>query len=127
MKGYKTFDFFSQLLLIVAVLVCLPFDSAAAVTSISLLSFAGIQILSLIIHAVSWKNENWRSPLRKIHGIGTLVVLVVMIAGLLTPGEDKYDMSGLGIIFYALIPAAAIALLYTYIIYMELKKMKRSN
>ena len=125
MKGYKTFDLFSQLLLIVAALVSLPFDSAAAITSISLLSFAGIQILSLIIHAVSWKNENWRSPLRKIHGIGTLIISLIMIAGLLKPGEDKYDMTGLGIIFYALIPAAAVALLYTYITYSEWKKIRQ--
>jgi hypothetical protein len=125
MRGYKTFDLFSQLVLILIMLISLPFDAAGAVTSISLLSFAGVQIISLIIHGISWKNERWRSPLRKFHTIGTLIVLAIMIAALLMPTEDKYDMSGLGVIIYALIPAAAMALFYTLITYLEWKKIKR--
>ena len=124
MKEYKTFDLFSQLLLIVIVLVSLPFESASAITSISLLGFAGLQIISLIIHGVSWKKESWRSGLRKFHTIGTLTVVAIMIVALLMPAEDKYDMSGLGIIFYALIPAAFVALFYTVITFLEWNKLK---
>jgi hypothetical protein len=107
MSGYKTFDLFSQLVLILIVLVSLPFASNDAVLFAALLSFAGVQIISLIIHGVNWENESWRSPLRKFHTIGTVVALVLIIFGL-------------GI------PAAAMALFYTLITYLEWKKSKQA-
>ncbi|MGB3006078.1 MAG: hypothetical protein WBC06_06200, partial [Chitinophagaceae bacterium] len=85
------------------------------VPGISIIAFALVQIISLIAHTnikmVTWKETR----LRRIHLIGVGIVLLIMFFGLSKPAEDKYDMSGLGIIIYALIPAAGLAVFYIVI------------
>jgi ABC-type transport system involved in cytochrome c biogenesis permease subunit len=125
MKGYKTFDWYSQLLVLIVILVTLPFSATAGIGSVSLLIFAGLQIISLLVHTSVKTQTAWRSPLRKYHLIGVLVVLAIMIYGMVKPTEDKYDNSGLGVIIFALIPAAAVALFYTVITFLEYRKIKK--
>jgi ABC-type transport system involved in cytochrome c biogenesis permease subunit len=125
MKEYKTFDWYSQLLVLIVILVTLPFSATAGIGSVSLLIFAGLHIISLLVHTGVKKQTAWRSPLRKYHLIGVLVVLAIMIYGMIKPTEDKYDNSGLGVIIFALIPAAAVALFYTVITFLEYRKIKQ--
>ena len=126
MHNYKNFDFFSQVVLVLAALGGY-FDKGGGVTSVSIIAFAVLQIISLIVHLVYGKQSWKESSLRKIHLIGTGVVILIMIYGLAKPAEDKYDMSGLGIIIYALIPAALVALFYTFITFLEWKKLKNRS
>jgi apolipoprotein N-acyltransferase len=123
MRSYKTFDFFSQVVLILSALLG-GFDKGGGVTSVSIIAFAVLQIVSLLVHLGAGKQPWKESLLRKIHLVGTVVVILIMIYGLSKPTEDKYDMSGLGIIFYALVPAALVALFYTVITFLEWKKLK---
>jgi apolipoprotein N-acyltransferase len=123
MKNYKTFDFYSQTILIVSALLG-GFDKGGGVTSVSIIAFAVLQIVSLLVHFSVGKQPWKESLLRKIHLVATSVVMLIMIYGMAKPSQDKYDMSGLGIIFYALIPAALVALFYTVITFLEWKKLK---
>lgn len=123
MHTYKNFDLFGQLILIVTGVAGYLFDESGAMASISIIAFAVLQIVSLIVHA-GQRRVAWKSPLRKIHLIGVVLVIMVMIYGFIKPGEDKYDFSGLKIIIRALIPAAAVALFYTMITFLEWKKLK---
>ena len=123
MRTYKNFDLFSQLLLLLAVVIGYIIQDDA-ITSISLIAFAILQITSQVIHLIHGKQPWKESLLRKIHLIGVAVVLVIMIYGLVKPPEDKYDMSGLGIIIYALIPAGLVSLFYTVITFLEWRKIK---
>jgi len=126
MRNYKSFDFFSLVVLILAASGGY-FDKGGGVTSVSIIAFAILQIISLLVHFVYGKQHWKESLLRKIHLIGAGVVLLIMIYGLAKPVKDKYDMSGLGIIIYALIPAALMALFYTVITFLEWKKLKNRS
>jgi len=123
MKNYKTFDFYSQSILLCSALLG-GLDKGGGVTSISIIAFAVLQIVSLLVHFTVGKQPWKETLLRKIHLAGTGVVILIMIYGLAKPAEDKYDMSGLGIIVYALIPAAFVAFFYTVITFLEWKKLK---
>ena len=124
MKQYKTFDAFSQLVAILTALLGL-FDNSGGVTSISLIAFALLQIVSLLVNAV-YGLASWKSGLRRIHIIATVIVIGIMVYGLAKPAEDKYDYSGLGILLNALVPAAAVALFYTVITFIEWKKIRKA-
>jgi hypothetical protein len=94
------------------------------VPSISILAFVLLQIISLFAH-IRLKEKPWKeSLLRKIHLIGVGVVLLIMFLGLIKPPEDKYDMSGLGIIVYALIPAGILAVFYIVITFLEWRNIR---
>ncbi len=124
MRKYKGFDLFSQLLLLVVILTGICFQEGP-VTSISLILFAVLQIISLFVHLAYGKQDWKESLLRKIHLIGTGIVLLTMIYGLVKPHKDKYDMSGLDVIVYALVPAAVVAFFYTVITFLERKKVQK--
>ncbi len=123
MYRYKTFDFFGQLAAILAILTGLIADESGALASIGLMVLAGLQLISLLISGL-YGPAGWKSPLRRWHLIGTGLVLAIMIYGMVKPAEDKYDMSGLGIMIQSLVPAAIMALLYTLITGLEWKKMR---
>lgn len=123
MYRYKTFDFFGQLAAILAILTGLIADESGALTSIGLMVLAGLQLISLLVNGF-YGPAGWKSPLRRWHLIGTGLVLAIMIYGMVKPAEDKYDMSGLGIMIQSLVPAAIMALLYTLITGLEWKKMR---
>jgi hypothetical protein len=125
MKAYKTFDWYSQLVALVVILATLPFSATAGIGSVGLLVFAGLHIISLLVHAVAGTQVSWKSPLRKYHLIGMLAVFAIVIYGAVKPTEDKYDFSGLGVMMFAMFPAAAVALFYTYITYAEFRRMKQ--
>ncbi|HRG81884.1 MAG TPA: hypothetical protein PLO99_05165 [Chitinophagaceae bacterium] len=123
MYRYKTFDFFGQLAAILAILTGLIADESGALASIGLMVLAGLQLISLLVNGF-YGPAGWKSPLRRWHLIGTGLVLAIMIYGMVKPAEDKYDMSGLGIMIQSLVPAAIMALLYTLITGLEWKKMR---
>lgn len=123
MFRYKTFDLFGQLAAILSILTGLIADESGAMTSIGLMVLAGLQLISLLVNGF-YGPAGWKSPLRRWHLAGTALVLAVMIYGMVKPAEDKYDMSGLGIIIQSLIPAAVMALFYTIITGLEWKKMR---
>ena len=123
MYRYKTFDFFGQLAAILAILTGLIADESGALTSIGLMVLAGLELISLLVNGF-YGPAGWKSPLRRWHLIGTGLVLAIMIYGMVKPAEDKYDMSGLGIMIQSLVPAAIMALLYTLITGLEWKKMR---
>lgn len=123
MFRYKTFDLFCQLAAILAIITGFIADESGALSSIGLLVLAGLQLISLLVNGL-YGPAGWKSPLRRWHLAATGVVLVIMIYGMLKPAEDKYDMSGLGIIIQSLIPAALVALFYTIITGLEWKKMR---
>ena len=123
MYRYKTFDFFCQLAAILAILTGLIADESGALASIGLMVLAGLQLISLLVNGF-YGPAGWKSPLRRWHLIGTGLVLAIMIYGMVKPAEDKYDMSGLGIMIQSLVPAAIMALLYTLITGLEWKKMR---
>jgi hypothetical protein len=123
MYRYKTFDFFGQLAAILAILTGLIADESGALTSIGLMVLVGLQLISLLVNGF-YGPAGWKSPLRRWHLIGTGLVLAIMIYGMVKPAEDKYDMSGLGIMIQSLVPAAIMALLYTLITGLEWKKMR---
>lgn len=122
---YKSLDLFLQITLILVVIGGYIFSESSATSTIGLLAFAGLQIISILVHfgetGISWKMIS----LRRIHLIITGLVILVMLYGLARPSEDKYDMSGLGVVIYALIPAIATALFYTVITFIEWKKIKK--
>ncbi len=124
MYRYKTFDFFGQLAAILAILTGLIADESGALASIGLMVLAGLQLISLLVNGL-YGPAGWKSPLRRWHLIGTGLVLAIMIYGMVKPAEDKYDMSGLGIMIQSLVPAAIMALLYTLITGLEWKKMSQ--
>ena len=123
MYRYKTFDFFGQLAAILAILTGLIADESGALASIGLMVLAGLQLISLLVNGF-YGPAGWKSPLRRWHLIGTGLVLAIMIYGMVKPAEDKYDMSGLGIMIQSLVPAAIMALLYALITGLEWKKMR---
>lgn len=123
MFRYKTFDLFGQLAAILAIITGLIADESGALSSIGLLVLAGLQLISLLVNGL-YGPAGWKSPLRRWHLVGTALVLAVMIYGMVKPAEDKYDMSGLGIIIQSLVPAALVALFYTIITGLEWKKMR---
>lgn len=127
MRGYKRFDFISQFLLILIIIPACFFDNEGAITSVSIISIGILQIISLLAHAVMGK-QGWKeNTLRKIHLIATGVVILIMLYGFFKPAKYNNDLSGLGIIVYALIPGAVVALFYTYLTFVEWKKFKRRN
>ena len=124
---FKNIDLFGQLAFAIIFGIFNWSSVAEEIPAIAILAFAGLQITSLIVHA-GLRNKPWKEiRLRKIHLIGTGIVILIMLFGLFKPPEDKYDFSGLGIIIYALIPAAAVALFYTVITFLEWKKMKKQT
>lgn len=124
MYRYKSFDLFSQLILIAAAVTGYFFDESGAVASVSIIVFAALQVISLVINT-SYGKLNWKSPLRKLHLAITLLILMIMLYGLFKPAEDKYDFSGLGIIAQAMIPAAIASVFYTVITYIEWARLKK--
>jgi len=126
MRSYKFFDLWSQAILVLAIITGWLADTTGAVAGVSIIAYPVLQIISLLVHLfhgpAPWKEQR----LRKIHLACVGIVILVMLAGLFKPAEDKYDMSGLGIIIYALIPAAGVALFYTVITFIEWKKIKKN-
>ena len=126
MLRYKTIDFWGQVLAILGALAGYFFDPSGALLSVSLIALALLQLISLLVHATAGYLP-WKSRLRKWHAVASVLVLLVMVYGMLKPGEDKYDFSGLGIMIKALVPAAAVALFYTLISGIEWKTLQASR
>lgn len=122
--SFKNLDLFGQVTLILLFIIGRLINGADQLAAIALLSFALLQIISLITHAVIGK-KSWKEAfLRKIHIIGTVIVILIMLAGMMQKPEDKYDMSGLSTVIFALIPAILLALFYTVITYLEWRRIK---
>ncbi len=124
MKLYKAIDFFLQVSLLFSIVISLLFiDVAAFDSSFLLLGFVAVQVISLFINGIAgvqyWKIAKWR----KIHAIGTRLVLVLLLVAFFqgsivergSDKDDKYRMDGLSTLFFSLIPAVVMALFYTII------------
>jgi len=127
MRSYKLFDLWSQVMLALVIITGYLADRSGAVAGVSIIAYAVLQLISLAVHLFNgtrpWKEQR----LRKIHLAGVGIILLIMLYGLVKPPADKYDMSGLGIIIYALIPGAAAAFFYTVITFLEWKKIKNRS
>lgn len=126
MRSYKTFDFFAQLALVLAILAGFLLDPSGGLAAFSLIGLVLLQLISLFVHSGTGP-QDWKSPLRLYHLLGTAVVIGIMIYGLFRTGEDKYDYSGLAIVADALVPAGIMALFYTLITGIEWYRIKRRS
>lgn len=126
---FKSIDLFGQLLLaiIFGTTNWSSFPVEPWIPSIAIMAFIALQITSLIVHA-GLKNKPWKEiSLRKAHLIGTGVVLLIMLYGLIKPTAGGHDFSGLELIIQALVPAAAVALFYIFICFVEWMKLKKGG
>ncbi len=126
---FKSIDLFGQLALaiIFGTTNWSSFPVSSCIPSFAIMAFVVLQITSLIVHA-GLKKRPWKEiRLRKAHLIGTGVVLMIMLYGLVKPTVGGHDFSGLDLIVQALIPAAAVALFYIFISFLEWMKMKKQD
>ena len=89
-----------------------------------ILAFGVVQVISILIHLFTGKQPWKYGLLRKIHHILMLIVFAVLIYGFTMDSKEKYDMPGLEVIVYTLIPASLLALFYSVITFLEWRKMK---
>lgn len=135
MRIYKLVDMILQLALIVLIGIAFLIDDTGLLNpGILLITFAVVQIISLLINksagAQPWKKTRWR----KIHMYGTgAVILVILIAIIQGSGsntgdkDDKYSMDGLGTLIFALLPAIALGAFYTVITITEWMKWRKTK
>lgn len=133
MKTYKSFDFFIQVGLLLAIAVTYFVSDPEKLSPIAFVSgYAAVQIISILIHLATGPRP-WKMPaLRKYHLIGTALILAGIVVALLQNDtartgdkDDKYNTAGLGTLVYLTIPAILLALFYTIITAMEWRRMKK--
>jgi hypothetical protein len=132
MKQYKPIDFFLQLFLLIVTVATFFIPGTEGLFIYGIFAFAIVQVISLIAHAVTGKTDWKKSSLRKYHLIGTALVLASLVAALVTDSaehngdkEDKYQMTGLGIMIWVTIPAILLGLFYMVITWLEWKRIKQ--
>lgn len=133
MKTFKAIDFFLQTALLVMIPLSFLFITAGVVNpGMMLILFGVVQLISLLIHlflpAQPWKKKKWR----RIHLIGTLLIIAIMLTALLTDNgggshdkDDKYSIGNGIIVIYMVIPAIFFSLLYYYITEEEWRFLRR--
>ncbi|MGH2552110.1 MAG: hypothetical protein ACRDEB_00245 [Chitinophagaceae bacterium] len=135
MKTLKLVDFYLQLILIILTALSTLLDNGEWINPFTfIVAFAVVQIISIFIHLATctqpWKKKVWR----KIHLIGTALVLIAIIVALIQDSagrsgdkDDKYSMPGLGTLIYATVPAILLALFYTVINGAEWFRLKKAS
>ena len=133
MKIFKSIDFFAQIGLLAMTIPSLIIDDYETLKPmLFILGFAVVQIISIIAHLTAgfqvWKKKTWR----KIHFIGTALVLFLIFmasakgsSGRSGDKDDKYSMSGLELLIYATIPAILLCLFYIVITAFEWNNCKK--
>lgn len=133
MKSFKSIDFFLQTGLLIFIVLAFITDDADTLNPMLFILLLGVmQIISLLVNMLAgpqpWKKRGWR----KIHLIGTALVLALIIIALVQDSsrrtgdkDDKYGMPGLGALFLATIPAILLGLFYVAITFAEKRNMKK--
>lgn len=135
MKIFKLVETILQLALIVLIGISFLVDDTGVLNpGILLITFAVVQIISMLVNKAAgpqvWKQARWR----KIHlyGVGA-VILIIIIAAIQGSGggtgdkDDKYNMDGLGTLLFALLPAIALGAFYTVITITEWMKWRKTK
>lgn len=135
MKIFKLVETILQLALIVLIGISFLVDDTGVLNpGILLITFAVVQIISMLVNKAAgpqaWKQTRWR----KIHlyGVGA-VILIIIIAAIQGSGggtgdkDDKYNMDGLGTLLFALLPAIALGAFYTVITITEWMKWRKTK
>jgi hypothetical protein len=133
MKTFKSPDLFIQVILPALTGVAFITDNPECLNPmVFILVFAAVQIISIIANPGAGSQPWKKTSRRKYHLIGIALVFAAIIVALLQNSngrtgdkDDKYNMSGLGTLIFATIPAILIALFYTVIPWIEWKKMKK--
>lgn len=136
MIRYKPIDLFLQLFIVLVILVGIISGSNETISPISYFIALGlVQLISLLIHSVAGPQPWKQYKLRKIHFIGTLIVIALVIFAFLqdsfTPAsgdkDDKYGMPGLATLVYTMIPVILLMLFYIVITWIEWRSVKKLN
>jgi hypothetical protein len=134
MTRYKPIDFFLQLIITLVILAGATFSSNETLSPINYFMLLGlVQLISLLIHFATGPQPWKQYKLRKIHGIGTLIVIVLVIFAFLQDSfasnsgdrDDKYAMPGLATLIYTMIPVILLMLFYIAISWIEWRTMKK--
>jgi hypothetical protein len=129
MKIFKGIDVFLQTGLILIVLSGLFINNEETISTPNYLVALGIvQTVSILIHLfirVEWKKLSWR----KVHHIGTLLVIVtlIIIFNLEKPANSNNQYYGLGAIVYTSVVALALVLFYFIISWIEWRRLKTAS
>lgn len=136
MSRYKSIDLFLQLIVVFIVLLGLVLDNTETIAPFSYYILLGlIQLISLLIHIAAGPQPWKKTKLRKIHLIGIVIVIALVIFAFMQDSfggssgdkEDKYSMPGLATLAYTMIPVTLLMLFYTVISWVEWRTMKKLN
>lgn len=136
MIRYKPVDLFLQFIIVLTILIAVISDNNETMSPFSYFIALGlVQLVSLLIHFAAGQQPWKQYKLRKIHLIGTLIVIALVIFAFLqdsfTPNagdkDDKYAMPGLATLIYTMIPVTLLMLFYIVITWMEWRSMKKLN
>lgn len=126
MRIIKAIDVFLQTALVLIILAGVAIENAETVSPANYLVALGIvQSVSILINlfvAGNWKKLQWR----KIHHIGTLLVIVtlVIIFKIEAPENSNKQYYGLGALFYTSAVALILVLFYFIISWVEWRRLK---
>lgn len=126
MKTIKAIDVFLQTGLLIIVLAGLVITNQEAISSANYLVALGIvQFVSILINLFvpgNWKKIQWR----KLHHIGTLLVIItlIIIFNLDAPANSDNQYFGLGALFYTSVVALLFVLFYFIISWVEWRRLK---
>lgn len=123
MLKLKAADFFVQVILIAIIALMYAFESGNSSPLPFLVALAMVQVISIGAHLLTGKHD-FTIGLRKVHYIGTIGVIVLILIGFAIPSEDKYDSGGAWLVIWAMIPAILLTVLYTVITGIEWGRMK---
>jgi len=136
MNRYKPIDLFLQVFIMLVILAGIIFSSNETLSPISFfISLGLVQLISLLIHFAAGPQSWKQNKLRKIHLVGTLIVIVLVIFAFLQDSfasnsgdrDDKYAMPGLATLIYTMIPVILLMLFYVIITWVEWRSMKKLN
>lgn len=133
MKTFKSIDFFAQIGLLSMTLLAFIIDDYETLSPMPFIfGIAIVQIISLITHSIAGHQVWKKKTLRKVHIIGTALVLLLIIIALIQDSsgrsgdkDDKYSMPGLETLIYATIPALLLCLFYIVITAIEWNNCKK--
>ena len=136
MSRYKSIDLFLQLIVVLIVLSGLVLNDPESISPVSYYILLGlIQLVSLLIHFAAGSQPWKKVKLRKIHLIGTVIVIALVVFAFMQDSfggssgdkEDKYNMPGLVTLAYTMIPVTLLMVFYTVISWLEWRTMKKLN
>lgn len=130
MKGYKTFDFMAQAVLILVLATGFVAGAETSGPGAFVIGLGLLQIISLVVH---WAKgpQPWKAVLlRKIHLVATGLVFLAIIIGFFQDAAgsgDKYEMPGLGTIIWAGLFSIPVIVFYTVIAGIEWWRIRKEG